>query len=70
MMDYKFVILLCVYGFLSIGTFGHAVNDRNTTCAEIAQNERHLVICRSDAPLVAFFNSAVWPLYWSYQMHK
>lgn len=69
-MNYRFMILLSLYGMLSIGTFGHALNDRNNTCMENAMSERHLTLCKADAPLVAFFNSAVWPLYWSYQLHK
>lgn len=69
-MNYKFVIMLGIYGLLSIGTFGHALNDRRMTCEENARTEQIMLICQADAPLVAMFNSIVWPLYWSYQMHK
>jgi hypothetical protein len=64
-MNFK-LTLVAAYLLLSIGSYGHALKDRLNTCEQKAPSEKVLRYC----PLVAMFNSIVWPLYWSYQMHK
>lgn len=68
-MNFK-LTLVAIYLLLSVGSYGHAFKDRLMTCEQNAPNEKVLRYCQADAPLVAMFNSIVWPLYWSYQMHK
>jgi hypothetical protein len=57
------IILVAVYVLVMIFTYGHANRDAWAT-ANLYQKENGF------PPVTAFFESALWPFYWSIQFWK